>query len=80
MTHYTITGAADNALYLQRQPRLLIAANIIAKSGNGGIRVWQSDKRHDGSLIVDNRIEDTARAPAAAGRTATRSTSFAPPT
>src|SRR3989337_2268301 len=37
-----------------------IAANISRGSGNGGIRVWQSGKRRDGSLIADNRIEDTA--------------------
>jgi uncharacterized secreted repeat protein (TIGR03808 family) len=60
VTHNTITGAADNALFCNDSRGLLIAANIIAKSGNGGIRVWQSDKRRDGSLIADNRIEDTA--------------------
>jgi uncharacterized secreted repeat protein (TIGR03808 family) len=59
VTHNTITGAADNALFCNDSRSLLIAANIIAKSGNGGIRVWQSDKRRDGSLIADNRIEDT---------------------
>ena len=59
VTHNTITGAADNALFCNDSRGLLIAANIIAKSGNGGIRVWQSDKRRDGSLIADNRIEDT---------------------
>ncbi|HEY1473966.1 MAG TPA: TIGR03808 family TAT-translocated repetitive protein [Pseudolabrys sp.] len=57
--HNTITGAADNALFCNDSRSLLIAANIIAKSGNGGIRIFQSDKRHDGSLIADNRIEDT---------------------
>jgi uncharacterized secreted repeat protein (TIGR03808 family) len=60
VTHSTITGTADNALFCNDSRSLLIAANIIAKSGNGGIRVWQSDKRRDGSLIADNRIEDTS--------------------
>jgi uncharacterized secreted repeat protein (TIGR03808 family) len=60
VTHSTITGAADNALFCNDSRSLLIAANIIAKSGNGGIRVWQGDKRRDGSLIADNRIEDTS--------------------
>ena len=59
VTHNTITGAADNALFCNDSRGLLIAANTIAKSGNGGIRVWQSGKRRDGSLIADNRIEDT---------------------
>ena len=60
MTHNTITGAADNALFCNDSRGLVIAANMIAKSGNGGIRVFQSDKRYDGALIADNRIEDTA--------------------
>lgn len=59
VTHNTITSAADNALYCNDSRGLLIAANIIAKSGNGGIRLWQSDKRRDGSTIIDNWIEDT---------------------
>ena len=59
VTHSTITGAADNALFCNDSRGLLIAANIIVKSGNGGIRLWQSDKRSDGSTIADNRIEDT---------------------
>ena len=60
VTHNTITGAADNALFCNDSRGLVIAVNIIAKSGNGGIRVFQSDKRYDGTLIADNRIEDTA--------------------
>ena len=60
VTHNTITGAADNALFCNDSRGLVITANTIAKSGNGGIRVFQSDKRYDGTLIADNRIEDTA--------------------
>ena len=59
VTHSTITGAADNALFCNDSRGLIIAANIITKSGNGGIRVFQSVKRRDASLIADNRIEDT---------------------
>lgn len=60
VTHCTITGAADNALFCNDSRGLIIAANVISKSGNGGIRVFQSVKRHDGSLIADNRIDDTS--------------------
>ena len=60
VTHSTITDAADNALFCNDGRGLIIAANVITKSGNGGIRLWQSDQRYDGSLIADNRIEDTA--------------------
>lgn len=56
----TITGATDNALFSIDSRGLRIAGNIISKSGNAGIRVWQSEKRRDGSIIIDNRIDDTA--------------------
>jgi len=55
----TLTDAADNAIFCTDSTGLAITANSIRNSGNGGIRVWQSVKRHDGSLIADNTIEDT---------------------
>lgn len=58
VTGNTITGAADNALYCNDNNGLVISSNTIRSCGNGGIRVWQSSKRHDGSLIADNTIED----------------------
>jgi uncharacterized secreted repeat protein (TIGR03808 family) len=54
----TIQGAADNALYCVDSKGLVISANTIRGAGNGGIRVWQSVKRHDGSIVADNTIED----------------------
>jgi len=56
----TITGAADNALFCVDNTGLVISGNMIRNSGNGGVRVWQSAKRHDGSIVADNTIEDTA--------------------
>jgi uncharacterized secreted repeat protein (TIGR03808 family) len=56
----TITDAADIGLHSLDAQGLVISGNSIRGSGNGGIRVWQSDKRDDGTLIVDNRHEDTA--------------------
>jgi uncharacterized secreted repeat protein (TIGR03808 family) len=56
----SIVNAADNALFCNDNRGLIIAANRIRGSGNGGIRVWQSVKRHDGSVVADNTIEDTA--------------------
>lgn len=55
----TILGAADTALFSRDGFGLTIANNIIRNSGNGGIRVWQTDIRDDGSTIVDNRIQKT---------------------
>jgi uncharacterized secreted repeat protein (TIGR03808 family) len=60
ITGNVINGAANNALFCVDSNGLSITANTIRGSGNGGIRVWQSVKRHDGSLIADNTIEDTA--------------------
>ncbi len=60
VTGTTITGAADNALFCNDSRGMAIVGNVIGGSGNGGIRVWQSAKRRDGSLIADNRIDDTA--------------------
>jgi uncharacterized secreted repeat protein (TIGR03808 family) len=54
----TIVGAADNALYCVDSKGLVISANTIRGAGNGGIRVWQSVKRHDGTIVADNTIED----------------------
>jgi uncharacterized secreted repeat protein (TIGR03808 family) len=38
---------------------LLISGNTIRGAGNNGIRVFQSEPRDDGTLVIDNRIEDT---------------------
>ncbi len=58
VTGNSISGSADNAIY-SLDGTLKIRANTIAHSGNGGIRVWQSAKRSDGSIVEDNTIEDT---------------------
>lgn len=55
----SIAGSADNALYCVDNTGVIIRGNKIAKSGNGGIRVWQSVKRNDGSIVENNIIEDT---------------------
>ncbi|MFA6267965.1 MAG: TIGR03808 family TAT-translocated repetitive protein, partial [Pseudolabrys sp.] len=54
----TIRNSADNALF-SLDGLLRVRHNNIVKSGNGGILVWQSTKRHDGSLVEGNTIEDT---------------------
>ena len=60
VTANTITNADNNALFCVDNSGLIISANTIRNSGNGGIRVWQSVKRHDGRTVADNTIEDTA--------------------
>jgi uncharacterized secreted repeat protein (TIGR03808 family) len=60
VTQTSIADAADNALFCNDSRGLMLIANQIRGSGNGGIRIWQSVKRHDGSVVADNTIEDTA--------------------
>ncbi len=55
----SIIDAAETALFSTDARGLNIVGNTVRGSGNNGIAVWQSDKRHDGSLIADNTIEDT---------------------
>jgi uncharacterized secreted repeat protein (TIGR03808 family) len=59
VTANSITAAADNAILCNDNFGVIISSNIIRDSGNGGIRVWQSVKRHDGSVVADNTIDDT---------------------
>jgi uncharacterized secreted repeat protein (TIGR03808 family) len=59
VTGTAIADAADNAIFALDSHGLTLSGNTIRGSGNGGIRVWQSDKRADGSIVIDNRIEDT---------------------
>ena len=59
VTANSIEGAGDNAIFCNDNFGVIISSNSIRDSGNGGIRVWQSVKRHDGSVVADNTIEDT---------------------
>ncbi len=58
VTGNRITGSSDNAIF-SNDSKITISGNTIAKSGNGGIRVWRSRKESDGSVIDSNMIEDT---------------------
>ena len=54
----TLTAAADNSLFCNDGRGLIIRGNSLRVAGNGGIRIWQSAKGHDGSIVADNTIED----------------------
>jgi uncharacterized secreted repeat protein (TIGR03808 family) len=56
----TIAEAGDNGLFCLDSHGLTIRGNTIRRCGNGGIRIWQSEKRHDGSIVAENQIEDIA--------------------
>ena len=58
-----IVSAADVAIFSLDARGLRIAGNTVRGAGNGGILVWRSAPGDDGTLVIDNRIEDvTARA------------------
>jgi uncharacterized secreted repeat protein (TIGR03808 family) len=59
ITGCTIEDTADVALRAIDSTGLLIAENIIRRSGNNGIQVSRSSPGDDGTMIYDNRIEDT---------------------
>jgi len=53
-------GAEDAALFSLDARGLRLAGNTIRAAGNNGILVWRSAPGDDGTLVVDNRIEDIA--------------------
>jgi uncharacterized secreted repeat protein (TIGR03808 family) len=55
----TIEDAGDGALFAIDSTGLRIAGNVIRRSGNNGIQVWRSAFGNDGTIVTDNRIEDT---------------------
>jgi uncharacterized secreted repeat protein (TIGR03808 family) len=59
VTGNTVIGAADYAIFSNNAAGLRIAGNTVQEAGNTGIAVWRSTPGDDGTLVVDNRIEDT---------------------
>jgi uncharacterized secreted repeat protein (TIGR03808 family) len=61
-------SAADAAIFSLDARGLRIAGNTIRGAGNGGILVWRSAAGDDGTLVVDNRIEDISNKAGGAGQ------------
>ena len=61
-------SAADVALFSLDARGLKIAGNTVRGAGNGGILVWRSERGDDGTLVVDNRIEDVANKAGGSGQ------------
>jgi uncharacterized secreted repeat protein (TIGR03808 family) len=59
VSNCAIASAADVAIHALDSSGLTIAGNVIRASGNAGIQVWRSAPGDDGTLVMDNRIEDT---------------------
>ena len=64
----TVAKTADMAIYSLDARGLIIQNNIVRGAGNGGILVHRSAKGDDGTLVIDNRIEDIANVSGGSGQ------------
>jgi uncharacterized secreted repeat protein (TIGR03808 family) len=60
LTGNTVNGVAEAAIFSRDAAGLTIQNNVVRDADNNGILVWRSAKGDDGTLIIDNRIEDIA--------------------
>jgi uncharacterized secreted repeat protein (TIGR03808 family) len=60
VTGSTITGAEGAGIFSLDARGLRLSGNTVRGAGNNGILVWRSQPGDDGTLVVDNRIEDIA--------------------
>ena len=51
-------SAADAAIFSRDAQGLKISGNHVRSAGNNGILVWRSAPGDDGTLVIDNRIEN----------------------
>ena len=58
VTDTAFADAFDAAIHVLDAAGLLIARNRIGGAGNNGIQVWRSATGDDGTMVIDNRIED----------------------
>jgi uncharacterized secreted repeat protein (TIGR03808 family) len=56
----TVSKTGDVAIFSRDARGLIIQGNTVRGAGNGGILVHRSQKGEDGTLVIDNRIEDVA--------------------
>jgi uncharacterized secreted repeat protein (TIGR03808 family) len=64
----TVTKTADVAIYSLDARGLTIQNNTVRGAGNGGILVHRSKQGDDGTLVIDNRIEDIANVSGGSGQ------------
>ena len=64
----TVAKTADVAIYSLDARGLTIQNNNVRGAGNGGILVHRSTKGDDGTLVLDNRIEDIANVSGGSGQ------------
>ena len=60
--------AADYAIFSIDASGLRIAGNSIGRAGNGGILVWRHAPGDDGTMVLDNRIDNVANKSGGSGQ------------
>lgn len=68
LSNNTVVKTADVAIYSLDARGLTIQGNTVRDAGNGGILVHRSAKADDGTLVIDNRIEDIANVSGGSGQ------------
>ena len=61
-------SASDTAIFCLDARGMKISGNTVRSAGNNGILVWRSVPGDDGTLVVDNRIEDIANKSGGSGQ------------
>lgn len=54
----TLIGASDAAIFSLDARDLVIARNTVRRSGNNGIQIWRRQTGEDGTLVLDNIIQE----------------------
>jgi uncharacterized secreted repeat protein (TIGR03808 family) len=68
VTRNTVAAAADAAIVSLEARGLRVAGNVVRGAGNNGILVWRNATGDDGTLVLDNRIEDIANKAGGSGQ------------
>ncbi len=61
-------SASDTAIFCLDARGMKISGNTLRDAGNNGILVWRSVPGDDGTLVVDNRVEDIANKSGGSGQ------------
>jgi len=68
VTGSTIADAADVALMSSDARGLTISGNVITHAGNNAIQILRSELGPDGTMVLDNRIDDTGNRDGGSGQ------------
>ena len=64
----TLTDIADVAISIHDAAGLTVARNIISGAGNNGIQIIRSAPGDDGTIVIDNRIDNVANRSGGSGQ------------